>query len=174
MLKSVNYNGEIFTIEEMQIFQPGVPIRTLTFSSITVSWNLYLFHGKIRFLYLYLNRGNCLFLVMAHAQIPLLLAPPAISFPSFVLFPIFMVRLWLNHLSLCVCVSMCGGSNMCRISCMQGRTLVWPRFHWPAVTDRHPVWTVFCPETHTVAGTSHLGSVLPLPTRPGGQGQGQG
>ncbi|XP_008323712.1 semaphorin-4E-like isoform X2 [Cynoglossus semilaevis] len=35
VLKSVNYNGEIFTIEEMQIFQPGVPIRTLTFSSIT-------------------------------------------------------------------------------------------------------------------------------------------
>lgn len=36
MLKAVNYNGEMFIIEEVQLFQPPQPIKIVTFSNVTV------------------------------------------------------------------------------------------------------------------------------------------
>lgn len=35
MLKAVNYNGEMFIIEEVQLFQPPHPIKILKFSNVT-------------------------------------------------------------------------------------------------------------------------------------------
>lgn len=39
MLKAVNYDGEMFIIEEVQIFHPRQPIKILKFSNITVIWD---------------------------------------------------------------------------------------------------------------------------------------
>lgn len=36
MLKAVNYNGEMFIIEEVQLFQPPQTIKIVTFSNVTV------------------------------------------------------------------------------------------------------------------------------------------
>lgn len=36
MLKAVNYDGEMFIIEEVQLFQPQEPIKILKFSNVTV------------------------------------------------------------------------------------------------------------------------------------------
>lgn len=36
MLKAVNYDGEMFTIEEVQLFQPPQPIKIIKFSNLTV------------------------------------------------------------------------------------------------------------------------------------------
>ncbi len=36
MLKAVNYDGEMFIIEEVQLFQPPEPIKILKFSNVTV------------------------------------------------------------------------------------------------------------------------------------------
>lgn len=36
MLKAVNYDDEMFIIEEVQLFQPPEPIKTLKFSHVTV------------------------------------------------------------------------------------------------------------------------------------------
>lgn len=37
MLKAVNYDGEMFIIEEVQLFQPQEPIKILKFSNVTVT-----------------------------------------------------------------------------------------------------------------------------------------
>lgn len=39
MLKAVNYDGEMFIIEEVQIFEPPEPIKILIFSNVTVISN---------------------------------------------------------------------------------------------------------------------------------------
>lgn len=39
VLKAVNYDGEMFIIEEVQIFHPRQPIKILKFSNITVIWD---------------------------------------------------------------------------------------------------------------------------------------
>jgi len=36
MLKAVNYDGEMFIIEEVHLFQTPQPIKILTFSNLTV------------------------------------------------------------------------------------------------------------------------------------------
>lgn len=36
MLKAVNYEGEMFIIEEIKLFQPPEPIKILKFSNVTV------------------------------------------------------------------------------------------------------------------------------------------
>lgn len=35
-MKGVNYDGEMFLIEEVQVFQPRVSIKILKFSNVTV------------------------------------------------------------------------------------------------------------------------------------------
>lgn len=35
-MKAVNYDGEMFIIEEVQVFQPRESIEILTFSNVTV------------------------------------------------------------------------------------------------------------------------------------------
>lgn len=37
LVKAVNYNGEMFIIEEVQLFQQRVPIKILRFSNVTVT-----------------------------------------------------------------------------------------------------------------------------------------
>lgn len=37
LLKAVNYAGEMFIIEEVQLFQPPVSVKILKFSDVTVS-----------------------------------------------------------------------------------------------------------------------------------------
>lgn len=36
MLKAVNYDGEMFIIEEIQLFEPPEPIKILKFSNVKV------------------------------------------------------------------------------------------------------------------------------------------
>jgi len=36
MLKAVNYDGEMFIIEEVELFNPPEPIKILRFSNLTV------------------------------------------------------------------------------------------------------------------------------------------
>lgn len=37
MLKAVNYDGEMFIVEEMELFQQQEPVKILKFSNVTVS-----------------------------------------------------------------------------------------------------------------------------------------
>lgn len=62
--------------------------------------------------------------------------------------------------TLCYIIALFDGSYMYRVSCMQVQMMEQHRCHWPPVRDPYPAWTVFWPETHTVAGTKLLGSVL--------------
>lgn len=39
LVKAVNYNDEMFIIEEVQLFQQRVEIKILRFSNLTVTWS---------------------------------------------------------------------------------------------------------------------------------------